>query len=342
MLARDPAEEARSKRRGRPRIYGPLVVEALRKVWEAADHVSSKGLAPMVGELVTCLERHGELRLPVEVREPLLRMSATSIERHLREYRRQLPRSPFQHSPAVSTIQRQVPVRTFGEWKGVKPGSVQADLVAHCGVDPSGAFVVSLTMVDVPSSWIELRAARSKLADRVGGAVHVARTRLPMPLYELHTDNGGEFLNQVLHRYCRQHDIRMTRGRPCKKNDQAYVEQKNGAVVRRYVGYGRYQSQEACERLNHLYDLLRLYLNYFRPIRKLVSKERHGARVGKRYDDAATPYQRLLAMGVLDESTRSRLQAEYEALNPVRLLAEIAEAGRKLLATAEPHYGARA
>ena len=144
-----------------------------------------------------------------------------------------------------------------------------------------------------------------------------------MQLREFHSDNGSEFLNQLLLDYSQRFGINLSRGRPYKKNDQAYAEQKNWLVVRRFVGYDRYSSQGAYDRLGELYQLLRLYLNFFQPMRKLVSKERVGAKVRKVYDQAATPYQRLLSSEALTAAERGRLTRIYPVLNPVDLRAKI-------------------
>lgn len=337
-LLNRPASSPRRKP-GRPRVYESEAIAAVKVAWEASDESCGKRLAPQLPSLLDALSRHRELVLDDALREQVEHMSAATIDRRLAPVRLQLPRRPTSHSRAASAIQRQVAIRTFGEWDGATPGQVQADLVAHCGVNPSGAFVVTLTVVDVATGWTECRAALTKLKDRVTGALHVARTSFPFPLVSLHTDNGGEFLNDMLFGYCRREGIRFTRGRAYKKNDQAWVEQKNGAVVRRYVGYGRYQSQPARDRLNELYVWVGLYGNFFQPVRKVIKKERIGAKVHKEYDEARTPYQRLVASGTLDERAAKRLEQKYQALNPVRLREQIAAAVRAVVATAEPRYG---
>jgi transposase InsO family protein len=306
-------------RRGRPSVYGAAVVEALVALWEAGDRACGKRLAPFLPELLTSLERHDELAVSAEVREQLLELSAATIDRLLRPARQGGLRRPWTHAGASTTLRAQIPVRTFGEWAGVATGSVQADLVAHCGESTEGFHLWTLTVVDVATSWTECMVVWGKGQERVSAALHEVRGRLPMGLRELHTDNGSEFLNHLLAPYCLREGIRQTRGRPYQKNDQAYVEQKNGAVVRRLVGYDRYSSHEAQTQLARLYGHVRLYGNFFQPVRKLVSKERVGARVVKRYDRAQTPYQRLLAMGALDEAQRQELAAQYAGLNPLRL-----------------------
>jgi hypothetical protein len=331
-----------SGRRGRRRQYGPEVAGALRQLWEASDRLCAKRLQPFVPELVAALERHGELAPTPAVRAQLLRLSASTIDRLLRPFRGPTRRRPFTQSRSLAALKALVPLRTFGEWDGAAPGACQADLVSHCGESTEGFYLTSLVLVDVATSWTECEAIWGKGQERVGGGVHRARRRLPPALRELHVDNGGEFLNHVLYPYCRAAGVRLSRGRPYKKNDQAYVEQKNGGVVRRWVGYDRYSSRAAYAQLQRVYEPLRLYVNFFQPVQRLIAKERVGARVRKRYDRARTPYQRLRATGALDEAKRRELEALYRRLNPVRLRAQIDRALEALWRLAERPGGAKA
>jgi hypothetical protein len=315
--------------RGR-RKYGPAVAQPLRMVWEVADHICSKRLGPFLPELIPILEQHGEIDLAPEVREKLLHISPSTIDRLLKPYRMPSQRRPHTQSQACLSIQGQVPVRTFGEWKNVAPGSLQADLVAHCGESTLGFYLNTLLAVDVRTGWTSLQPIWGKGQQRVGSGVHKIRQELPFALRELHTDNGGEFLNRLLFHWCEREGVRFTRGRPYKKNDQAYVEQKNFAVVRRLVGYDRYCTKEAYEQIQQLYQLVGLYTNFFQPISKLLVKERSGPKVKKSYDQAQTPYQRLLASQVLDAATRQSLEQLYTRLNPVKLRQQIYEARRVL------------
>lgn len=316
-------QECRSGRRGRPQQYGPAVRAALVQVWEAADRPCGKRLAPFLTDLVPHLERHGELTVPPAVRAQLLTLSAATIDRLLQAHRLGMGRRPFAASSSSGVLKAQIPVRTWGEWAEVTPGSVQADLVLHCGESTAGFYLTTLVAVDVATSWCELEAVWGKGQQRVGTGVHHIRERFPIPLRELHTDNGGEFINDLLYPWCRREGIRFTRGRPYKKNDQAYGEQKNWTAVRRLIGYDRYSSQAAYAQLGRLLPLIADYLNFFQPVRKLVRKERSGAKVAKRYDRAQTPYQRLLAAGVLNAQQAYDLAARYHRLNPVALRTQI-------------------
>jgi hypothetical protein len=212
---------------------------------------------------------------------------------------------------------------------------MQADLVLHCGESTEGFFLTTLCAVDVASSWTELRPVWGMGQQRVGGAMHDIRRRLPFPLESLHTDNGSEFINRTLYSWCRRQGVQFTRGRGYHKNDQAYVEERNWLSVRRQVGYDRYSSQKAFALLHQLYPLLSAYNNFFRLVRKLVAKERLGSKVVKRYDEPRTPYQRLLAAGVLSEPDRVTLERRLLALNPAQLQRSIDRLLRLLWQSAE-------
>jgi hypothetical protein len=222
-------------------------------------------------------------------------------------------------------LKNSIPIRTFADWQEDRPGFIEVDLVPHCGESSEGFYLTTLSAVDVASGWSECIGVWGKGQERVGGAVHRVRQRLPFPLLGLDSDNGSEFINQHLYNYCRREGIIFTRSRSYKKNDSCHAEQKNWSVVRRLVGYDRYNSRAALEALSRVYDLTRLYVNFFQPVMKLVSKTRHGAKVYKVYDKAQTPYQRLLKSSVLTEAKQQELAATYYGLNPVSLLKQINE-----------------
>ena len=201
---------AAPKKKGRPSRYGPVVTEVLVKVWEAGDRMCGKLLAAVLPALVGGLERHGELRLDATTREALVSMSAATIDRQLRSWRKGLGRQPRRPAGAASGLKAAIPVRTWSEWKDVQPGSVQADLVLHCGESLEGFFLTTLTVVDVATGWTEVQPVWGIGMERVGGGVEEAARRLPIPLRELHTDNGGEFINHGLSDWCRKRGVRLT------------------------------------------------------------------------------------------------------------------------------------
>ena len=269
-------------------------------------------------------------------------MSASTIDRLLKKQSIRLSnRRPESRPPASQNLRRTVPVKTWSEWENVEPGSLQADLVFHSGESLQGFHLTTLCAVDVATGWIDLQPVWGMGKLRVGSAIHLLRQRLPFALEALHTDNGSEFLNGGLVPWCRREGIRLTRGRPYKKNDQAWVEQRNWQSVRRYVGYERYSTKAAYELLLKLYPLLCLQMNFLRPVRKLVSKERQGAKVSKRYDEPRTPYQRLVASGVLSKQAQARLIRQEQVLNPADLQRRIDQLLRQLWQQADKWKGGR-
>jgi hypothetical protein len=200
---------------------------------------------------------------------------------------------------------------------------MEADLVAHCGYRAEVAFLHTLVLTDVATGWTECLPLLYRTQESVVHALEGMRQLLPFPLPGLDTDNGSEFLNAELFAYCERSQITFTRVRPYKKNDQCFVEQKNGSVVRQLVGYDRFEGGTAYRQLNELYRAVRLYVNFFQPSMKLRAKRREGARVHRRYDEAQTPFQRLTRAGVLEQRVQEPLQAIYVALDPVQLLRQL-------------------
>jgi len=257
------------------------------------------------------------------------------MDRLLRPFRTQGGRRGYSTTKPGSLLKASIPIRTFADWHEDGPGFLEVDLVAHCGESTKGFYLHTLNAVDVATGWVECQAVWGKGQHRVGGAVHSISRRLPFPLLGLDSDNGSEFINHHLVDYCRRWQITFTRSRPYKKNDSAHVEQKNWSVVRRLVGYDRYSSKAALDTLNRLYALLRWYTNFFQPVMKLQRKTRHGARVHKVYDTAMTPYQRLLASGVLSGPSMQQLARTYTTLNPVRLRSQIEQTLARLWGMAD-------
>jgi hypothetical protein len=328
-------QSASGKRRGRPREYGSDFVLALKVAWEATDCVCSKRLAPFLEELVSTLERHGAVQVTEAVRSQLLRVSASTIDRLLAPYRHR-PRHGLSTTHCVPSFRAMIPIRTFADKKGLQVGHMEVDLAAHCGTSTAGFYLNTLLAVDLVSAWIECVPVWGKGQSRVGGAIDRVRRQVPFKLLGLNSDNGSEFVNQAMLDYCQRHDITFTRSRPYKKNDQAHVEQRNWSVVRRLVGYERFESKAALRALEDLYQLVRLHVNFFQPTCKLIGSQRQGAKVRKHYDRAQTPYQRLLAAGALSDVQQEALARYYAYLNPVQLRTQIEQAQRTLWKLASP------
>ena len=329
--------ESGRKKLGRPRSYDGEMVGALKQVWEAADRICGKRLAPFMGELVDRLQAWEELSVKPEVAEQLRAMSASTIDRLMKPYRDRWLSRPLSTTKPGSLLKTSIPIRTFAEWNEDRPGFIEVDLVAHCGESTEGFYLNTLTGVDIATGWVECQAVWGKGQERVGGAVHKMSKDLPFPLLGLDSDNGSEFINHHLHAYCQRNEITFTRSRPYKKNDNAHVEQKNWTAVRRLVGYDRYSTQAALAQLQKVHGLASLYRNFFQPVMKLQHKSRNGARVRKVYDTARTPYRRLLERDVLSYEERRALVRTYRTLNPVRLKARLDAALEALWATADHH-----
>jgi Integrase core domain len=309
-------------KRGRLRLYDEAVRQALIVFWEASDRICGKRLKPLLPVLLPALEGHGHVTLDPTVRRQLLAVSASTIDRMLWGARAAAGgrRSRAKTTPAV---RRRVPVRTFADWHEPAPGFVEADLVIHCGESMAGSFASTLVLTDIASGWTECIALLVREGSLIVEALDRLRETLPFPLRGIDTDNGSEFINEPLITFCRDHGIEFTRSRPYRKNDQAWVEQKNGSVVRRLVGYGRLEGVAAGDALARLYSASRLFVNFFQPSFKLAEKERVGAHVRKRYHAPETPCARLLASTAIAESMKDRLRAVLGTLDPLRLLDEI-------------------
>lgn len=313
-------------RRGRRQHYGTEVREALKEIWETLLRPCSRRLQPHIAEMVEVMVRRGRMAMRGDITQQLLQMSPSTIDRLLRPYRQQQRRHGFSTTRPGSQLKREIPIRTFSDWNEACPGFLEVDLVAHCGESTEGFYLTTLTAVDIHTGWVECQAVWGKQEQKVRGAIHEIRKRLPFTCKGLDSDNGSEFINRELQRYCVEHKITFTRSRPYKKNDSAHVEQKNWSVVRRIIGYDRYSTREAFEQLQYVHGLTRLYFNFFQPTMKLVSKTREGAKVRKVYDRARTPYRRVLESTDISDEVRQALIELYNELDPVTLLNQINQA----------------
>lgn len=309
----------RANNKTRPKMYDTAVQNALQTVWELSNRPCGKRLVPFLPELLNALERHGELCWSDTLKSKVLALSPATADRLLRSARATLPTRGKTLTKPGTLLKHQIPIRTFADWDGTRPGFVEADLVAHCAESVQGEFLYTLTLTDIATQWTECLALQNRSQQTVSDAIAAARKQLPFALLGLDSDNGSEFINQTLLRYCQQEQITFTRCRPYKKNDQCHVEQKNWSIVREHVGYDRLEGEREQKRLQALYQQLRLYVNFFQPCLKLTHKQRDGAKVTKRYDKAQTPYQRLLSRQVLTDEQTKALTAQYESLNPAQL-----------------------
>jgi hypothetical protein len=311
-------------KRTRAPCYGPAVQEALGVAWAAANYICAKRLVPFLPELVPTLERHGHLQLTDAVRAQVMAISSATADRLLQPLRETVAPRGLSTTRAGRLLKHQIPIRTFSDWNETRPGFLEADLVAHCGWTVEGSFLNTLVLTDVASGWTECLALLQRSQAAVVQALDRAQQLLPMPMLGLDTDNGSEFINGELLAYCDRTQLTFTRGRAYRKNDQCYVEQKNGAIVRQFVGYNRYEGKRAYRQLTELYRALRLYVNFFQPSMKLLTKQRDQGKVHRKYAPAQTPLRRLLSTDVVGTETRSRLETIYQSLDPIGLLHQIA------------------
>jgi len=280
-LLKHGVKKPKRKKRGRPKVYTGQVISALIKIWKVCDCICSKRLHPFLPEMMAVLEREEELALSSQA--PCF-LTGSLWEKQA------------------------IPVRTFADWDDARPGFVEMDLVAHCGDSTHGEYLNTLNVVDVFTGWSECPVLANRSQREVSAAIERLRERLPVPLLGIDSDNDSAFINDNLYRYCKQEKITFTRSRPYKKNDQAHVEQKNWSVVRRLIGYERYESDEALTLMRAIYQDWRLYVNFFQPVLKLVEKRRVGSKVRKRYDTARTPYQRVLESPDVSEEDKEHLR----------------------------------
>lgn len=334
VVVADGRTRPRKRHRKRPRKYGHDVLVALQKVWLVCDGICGKRLAPYLAEIVPILERFGELALDEETQRRLMAISPATVDRLLAPVRKRYQlRSRSQTKPGT-LLKHQIPIRTFRDWDDLRPGFVEIDLVSHEGGNPRGDYAYTLDATDVCTGWTETEAVRNRAERWVFAGLQKALARFPFPIRGIDSDNGSEFINNHLIRYCTQAQITFTRSRPYRKNDNCFVEQKNYSIVRRTVGYRRHDTPGELEALNALYAVLRLYTNFFQPVMKLVEKTRNGSRVRKRYDRPRTPYARVLEADFVPQEAKEELQRLYATLNPVTLSRERSRLEERLDAAA--------
>src|SRR3982075_3573272 len=309
--------------RGRRRRYGATIKEALTALWEASDRVCGKRLEVMIPTLLPALEQHGRLKLGEGDRDLVLAISSATIDRLLGDVKVAASGGKRRRAGFYSAIRREVPIRTFNDWNSPPPGYCEVDMVAHGGTSVAGLFIQTLTMVDVATGWTECLPLVTRDGSLVVEAMKHVQSLLPWLLRGVDFDNDSAFMNDTVVPWCRGQKLEVTRSRAYKKNDQAFVEQKNDAVVRRLMGYGRFDGVETARVMARLYAAARLYVNFFQPSFKLKEKRREGAKVIKRYHPPSTPYERALAHPKVTAAVKKRLRDQYRSLDPVRLLAEI-------------------
>ncbi|MGH9625020.1 MAG: DDE-type integrase/transposase/recombinase [Bryobacteraceae bacterium] len=316
-----PEAKPPRRRRRRDATYSSRVISILQAVWEAADYPWSVRLKALLPEWMPQIRQR--FHLTPELEQQLLQISPRSIDYRLRSEKRKLRRRIYGRTKPGTLLKHHIPLKT-DHWDVKIPGFTEIDLVSHSGNSATGEFCYSLNVTDIHTGWTETRAVLGKSQEAVRAALEAVREALPFALRGIDSDNGSEFINQHLFRYCDARAIQFTRGRPYKKDDNAHIEQKNWTHVRRLLGYVRYDTEAAREAINRLYrDELRLFQNLFMPSVKLARKERVGSRLRRHYEAPATPFQRVAASPVADPERVAELRQQRETLDPFQLSATI-------------------
>lgn len=308
----------------RPPTYGEAVIGALRFCWAVQGTPCGRLLAAALPDLVPRLRRQGELDIDDDTEALLLQIAPATIDRRLADDRAKLDPRGRSHTKPGTLLTDSIPMRTWSDWDDERPGFIEIDLVGHEGGNSSGEFCFTLDMTDIATGWTETRSVRNKAQKWVFEAIKDATQSFPFPILGLDSDNGHEFINWELFRWCEQENLTFTRSRSGNKNDGAHVEQKNWHIVRQTVGYHRYDTAGELDLLNRIWALQRLSTNHFAPQQKLIYKERRGAKITKKYDKPATPFERVLAdHGTVSQKVKTHLTAENEPLNPAAIQREI-------------------
>jgi hypothetical protein len=313
-------------------VYDESVINALRFCWAVQGTPCGRLLAAALPDLVPRLRRFEELQIEDGTADLLLRIAPATIDRRLKGDRAKLEPRGRSHTKPGTLLKDSIPMRTWAEWNDAKPGFVEIDLVGHEGGNSHGEFCFTLDITDIATGWTETVSVRNKAQKWVFAAIKEASAKFPFPILGIDSDNGSEFINWGLFRWCEQEKLTFTRSRSGNKNDGAHVEQKNWHIVRQTVGYHRYDTPGELELLNRIWELQRLLTNHFGPQQKLVSKERNGAKTIKKYDLPATPYQRILSdKGTVRATVKTRLRRENQPLNPAAIQRQIQALAAELL-----------
>ncbi len=306
--------------RKRPRLYTEAL-PAIALVWEALDYCCAERLHPQLLPMAQRLAGFGAFTMTPQIQSQLGQISRATLARRLREMPSPKPRKLVRR-PRPGQLLSGIPIERYA-WDEARVGALEIDLVEHNGGSSSGHFAYTLSVVDIVSAWSRRRAILGRSQRAVHGALSFILLDWPTEIWGLHSDNGSEFLNDLITRFAKDRSLVFTRSRPYRKNDNAHVEQRNGQYVRQIVGYARYESQQAVDWLNAVYALLDPYTNLILPTMKVIQKTRVGSKVKKAYDTARSPLQRLIDTHSMDQATQAVLEAQAAAINPLDLRREL-------------------
>jgi len=327
------------ERRGRAEYYTPDVIAALKEVWDAASEPCAENLHGVLSDYVRILTRDGLWKQGDETTAKLLVMSLGTMKKRVAKFTRKHFLSHGKSSTKAGAIHSLIPVRS-GDWDTAPVGTQQIDTVAHCGNTLVGDFIYTVNATDVPTLWGSRRAQLNKGQMATVHSMKQLKKEIPFPVVEWHPDSGSEFINWHCHGWCEKMGVKLTRSRPNRKNDNCFVEERNGHIVRRWVGYTRLDAKEVVDALNAVYDVLTPYLNHFVASRRIVSKERIGARWKvTRETRSKTPYERVLERNDVNEAVKDTLRQEHETLNPLIMKREI-DRRLQIVFSLQKHRGA--
>lgn len=317
---RDPFYE---EQRGRPVYYTPDVTAALKDAWEIGDQACGEDLYPMIAEYVKGAEMLGEWRHSDEATGKLLSMSERTVKRRVETFGRTRGLRKGMSTTKPSDIRCVIPIFK-GPWRDLPPGHGQLDTVAHCGTSIAGDYAFTVNYTDANTYWVVPRGQWNKGQEATLASMKEIKNRLPVKWLEGHPDSGGEFINWVAKKWCDGEGIILSRSQPGHKNDNMYVEERNGHVVRRFLGWQRLDTSNVVSLMNDLYDVLGLYLNHWKAVRRIISKEKVGSKYVRKFEKKAkTPYQRMLEHPLVPEDVKEKLKKEHASLNPLLLKRQI-------------------
>lgn len=317
LLNGPPPQKNKPRSRRRPTLYGPQVISLLAAIWQAAGYPWSVRLKALLPLWLPWARKR--LALTPALERQLLSISPATIDRRLKIKKHQLKKNLYGRTKPGTLLKHHIPIKT-DHWDVSTPGFTEVDLVSHSGSASEGEFIHSLNQTDIHTTWVETRAVLGKAQHRVKEAMDEMRLTLPFKLRGIDSDNGSEFINDQLYRYCQGLGIQFTRGRPYKKDDNAHIEQKNWTHVRKIFGYVRYDSQQALDAINDLYrNELRLFQNLFQPSVKLLRKVRVGSKLKRIYDTPKTPFQRVCDCPHADPAKVAYFKTLLESLDPFEL-----------------------
>ncbi len=342
-LIRGATLERKPRRRVRGRSYGPEVEDAVRVIWESLDYVCAERLTPALLPTAQHLAQFAEISLTAKLETQLARISRATVQRLMGKLRQDTPRLPRRGPERANRLTQAVPMGRL-PWETTEPGHFEVDLVHHCGATSSGEYVHTLQLVDVATGWSERVAVLGRNQQAMEAGFRRVLDRLPFPILQLHPDNGSEFFNNHMIRFWGEQivGLKLSRSRPYRKNDNRIVEQKNDTLVRAYLGYERLDTAAQCEVLNALYDQMWTYYNLFQPVLHLARKTVVDGRLKRRWDQARTPYDRVVGSGVLGPSQHAQLAVMYSETNPRRLRREIYQELQQMWERPNPQRNRRA